>query len=247
MRVVSLVPSVTESLVALGVTPVACTRFCDRPGIVTVGGTKDPAVDRIVELAPDLVVVNDEENRREDADALTAAGLAVHGMSPRSVEEVGPALAALAAAVGVTAPPVVLPPVRAARGTAVAFVWRRPWMSLTADTYGASVLARLGWHDAVGPGPGAGTRYPELPLVAAAALAPDLVVLPTEPYPFGVRHVPEVAAAVPGAVVVRVDGRDLFWWGTRTAAALTRLAATIDRAVAVPTEPDEPGATTRSP
>jgi ABC-type Fe3+-hydroxamate transport system substrate-binding protein len=240
VRVVSLVPSVTESLLALGVTPVACTRFCEQPGLPTVGGTKDPDVGAIVALAPDLVVVNDEENRREDAAALTAAGIPVHEMSPRAVQDVGPALAALAAAVGVAAPVVAVPPARAVRGAAVTFVWRRPWMSMTADTYGASVLAHLGWVDALGAGgAGGAARYPELPLAAAAALAPDLVVLPSEPYPFGARHRPEVATAVPGAVVVTVDGRDLFWWGTRTPGALVRLATTIGRAVDPAAEPRE--------
>ncbi|MCZ7525141.1 MAG: helical backbone metal receptor [Acidimicrobiia bacterium] len=104
MRVVSLVPSATETLVALGVVPLACTRFCDVPGIPTVGGTKDPHVDEIVALAPDLVVVNDEENRLEDAERLSEAGLALHSMSPRTVADVGPAVVALAAAVGVDAP-----------------------------------------------------------------------------------------------------------------------------------------------
>jgi len=65
-RVVSLVPSATETLVALGVAPIACTRFCDLNGVTTVGGTKRPDVRAIVELAPDLVVVNDEENRWDD-------------------------------------------------------------------------------------------------------------------------------------------------------------------------------------
>lgn len=104
LRVVSLVPSTTETLLAWGVDVAACTRFCEQPGLRAVGGTKDPDVAAIVALAPDLVVVNDEENRREDADALGAAGLAVHACSPRSVVEVGPALDALAAAVGVDPP-----------------------------------------------------------------------------------------------------------------------------------------------
>ena len=78
VRVVSLVPSVTESLLAWDVVPIAVTRFCEQPELPHVGGTKDPDVDRIVSLAPDLVVVNDEENRKEDFDALEAAGLAVH-------------------------------------------------------------------------------------------------------------------------------------------------------------------------
>jgi ABC-type Fe3+-hydroxamate transport system substrate-binding protein len=223
-RVVSLVPSATETLLALGVVPVACTRFCEQPGLPTVGGTKDPDVDAIVALAPDLVVVNDEENRREDADALTAAGLAVHEMSPRAVADVGPVVAALARAVGRDTPALDLSPPRAARGRAVAFVWRRPWMTQRADTYGASALAHLGWAD---PFVDSADRYPTTDLDAVAALAPDLVVLPSEPYPFRERHRAEVSAAVPAARVVLVDGQDLFWWGIRTPAALTRLASAV--------------------
>ena len=103
-RVISLVPSVTETLLAWGIRPVACTRFCEQPDLPTVGGTKDPDVQAVIGLVPDLVVMCDEENRREDADALVAAGVAVHGCSPRSVADVGPALESLAEAVG-AAPP----------------------------------------------------------------------------------------------------------------------------------------------
>ena len=83
-RVVSLVPSASETLVALGITPIACTRFCELAGVPTVGGTKRPDVRAVVDLAPDLVVVNDEENRWDDAVELIDAGVAVHSMSPRS-------------------------------------------------------------------------------------------------------------------------------------------------------------------
>lgn len=227
MRVVSLVPSVTETLLALGVTPVACTRFCERgDAIATVGGTKDPHVDQIVALAPDLVVVNDEENRREDADALLAAGVALHSMSPRTVEEVGPAVRELAERVGVGAPAWELVPSLPVRGRVVAFVWRRPWMTLAGDTYGSSLLAHLGWENAFA---GGADRYPEVTFEAVAARVPDLVLLPSEPYPFGERHAPEVATAVPGARVALVDGRDLFWWGIRTPAALRRLTSSLAR------------------
>ena len=75
MRVVSLVPSATETLRAWGVDPVACTRFCEQPDLPAVGGTKNPDVAAIVSLAPDLVVLDEEENRREDHDALPAEGL----------------------------------------------------------------------------------------------------------------------------------------------------------------------------
>ena len=70
MRVVSLVPSSTETLLALAADVVACTRFCEQPDLFHVGGTKNPDIDAIVELRPDLVVMDREENRIEDHDAL---------------------------------------------------------------------------------------------------------------------------------------------------------------------------------
>ncbi len=104
MRVVSLVPSVTETLLAWGVTPVAVTRFCEAPGVPTVGGTKNPDVDAIVALSPDLVVMDKEENRVVDAEALQQAGLDVHPTHVTSLSDVAPTLARLAAAVGSAAP-----------------------------------------------------------------------------------------------------------------------------------------------
>jgi ABC-type hemin transport system substrate-binding protein len=236
VRVVSLVPSATETLLALGVVPVACTRFCEQPGITTVGGTKNPDVDAIVALEPDLVVMNDEENRRDDRDAIVAAGVAVHSMSPRAVADVGPAVAALAGRVEVETPAPFragewsawLATAEGARSTearsCVAFVWRRPWMTLAADTYGASLLVLLGFEQV----PFASDdRYPTVTLDDVAAAAPDVVVLPSEPYAFGERHRAEVAAALPGARVLLVDGQDLFWWGHRTPAAVERLRTAL--------------------
>ena len=109
MRVVSLVPSVTETLLAWGIVPVAVTRFCEHPELPQVGGTKDPDVAKIVELAPDLVVVNDEENRKEDFDALERAGLEVHVVRISRVDDVGDALTSLAFSVGRCFEPVPLP------------------------------------------------------------------------------------------------------------------------------------------
>src|SRR5437588_4828173 len=99
-RVVSLVPSVTETLLAWDIEPVACTRFCEQPALPHVGGTKDPDIDAIVALRPDLVVVDVEENRIEDAEALRAAGLRVHVLHIRSVADIEPQLSALSAVVG---------------------------------------------------------------------------------------------------------------------------------------------------
>ena len=90
MRVVSLVPSATETLLAWGIEPVAVTRFCEQPDLPQVGGTKDPDLAAIVALAPDLVVLCEEENRAADAEALVAAGLAVHVRAHRLGGRRGP-------------------------------------------------------------------------------------------------------------------------------------------------------------
>lgn len=223
MRVVSLVPSVTETLLAWGVEPVACTRFCEQPSLVHVGGTKNPDIEAVIALAPDLVVMNDEENRREDADALSAAGLALHVVTVRKVDDVAPALAALADRLGVPFEP--WPPIGAAPPSpsrrAFVPIWRRPWMTMNADTYGSSVLAAVGVANVYAD---AAERYPTVTLDDAAALKPDVVLAPSEPYPFRERHVAELEAVAP---VVLVDGQDLFWWGVRTPAAFTRLRAAL--------------------
>ncbi|HEY6415118.1 MAG TPA: helical backbone metal receptor [Acidimicrobiales bacterium] len=219
-RVISLVPSVTETLLAWGVTPVACTRFCEQPDLPHVGGTKDPDVGAIVELRPDLVVLCVEENRREDADALTEAGIATAALSIDCVADVAPALRMLAGLVGVDPRDVQdvdgRPPV-GERLRAFIPVWKRPWMSLAGGTYGSSLLAAIGVDNVFAD---ADDRYPTVTLEAARARRPDMVLAPSEPYPFRERHVPLLAEVAP---VVLVDGQDLFWWGVRTPAAAERL------------------------
>ncbi|MGH9022421.1 MAG: helical backbone metal receptor [Acidimicrobiia bacterium] len=243
-RVVSLVPSASETLVALGARPVACTRFCEQAGIPTVGGTKDPDLAAIVGLAPDLVVMNDEENRLVDAQGLRKAGLAVHEMSPRTLAEVGPAVASLARVVGAPVPHAfdgaawaafmerdqrLRAPGSVDDSSPRAFipVWRRPWMTLSGATYGSDLLAFLGVSNVFAE---AAERYPRVTLEDAAARHPDLVLLPSEPYPFRLRHVAELESAIPGALPLLVDGQDLFWWGIRTPEAVGRVAEALSAA-----------------
>jgi len=232
VRVVSLVPSATETLLAWGVVPVGVTRWCGHPELGQVGGTKDPDLAVIEGLHPDLVVLCEEENRLEDFEALVAAGIGTHTLRVRSVSDVGPAMAALAERLGAAdrwvppeLPPVPPPPAR----RAFVPVWRRAgrsgrppsYLTLNDDTYGASVLARLGVAGVFGDDP---DRYPPATLAEAASRGAELVVAPSEPYPFGPRQVAELSAVAP---VVLVDGQDLFWWGVRTGPALRRLAAAL--------------------
>jgi ABC-type Fe3+-hydroxamate transport system substrate-binding protein len=231
--VVSLVPSITETLLAWGIRPAAVTRFCEAPGIPTVGGTKNPDVESIVAMGPDLVVMDAEENRIEDAAALEAAGVRVHATHVRSFDQVGPTMAELWVALGGDGPyptpaprppaPPWVPPV-AIEPSAWIPIWRRPWMSLGHGTYGSSLLAEAGIRNVLDRSGGA---YPTFGIEEASALHPDLVLAPSEPYPFSERHRVELERVAP---VTFVDGRDLFWWGVRTAAALNRLielAATL--------------------
>ena len=217
VRVVSLVPSVTETLLAWGVRPVACTRFCEQPDLPHVGGTKDPAVREIVDLAPDLVVVDEEENRREDHDALVEAGVAIHVLAVRDLAGIDVQMHGLADAVGAEWEPIGPIPQPAPVRRAWVPIWRRPWMALGEPTYGSALLRALGFATvAAAAGP-----YPELTPEAARKAGADLAIAPSEPYPFADRHRDELAG---GADDVRfVDGRDLLWWGTRTRGALDRL------------------------
>jgi ABC-type Fe3+-hydroxamate transport system substrate-binding protein len=231
LRVVSLVPSVTETLLAWGIRPVACTRFCEQPGLPHVGGTKDPDIAAIVALDPDVVVMCVEENRREDADALATAGVVTASLSIDGVADVGPALAMLASLAGVDdraasdldalagLDAVDRTPADPPAPSLRAFVpiWKRPWMTLSGATYGSSLLAAIGVTNVFAD---AGTRYPTVTLAEARERRPDVVLAPSEPYPFAERHVPLLAEVAP---VVLVDGQDLFWWGSRTPAALVRL------------------------
>jgi ABC-type Fe3+-hydroxamate transport system substrate-binding protein len=217
MRIVSLVPSVTETLSAWDRTPIACTRFCERADLEHVGGTKDPDLERVVELRPDLVVVDVEENRREDYDTLVERGIDVHVLHVRSLLEVNAQMRDLARRVEATWVPLELGAPTPERVRAFIPIWRRPWMALGTPTYGASLLAQLGVatvFDAHGP-------YPTVELNDVISLHPDVVLAPSEPYPFSTRQLTELESVAPTTFM---DGKDLFWWGQRSADALARLA-----------------------
>jgi ABC-type hemin transport system substrate-binding protein len=222
--VISLVPSATETLRAIGADVVACTRFCEQPDLPHVGGTKNPDVAAIVALAPDLVVLDEEENRSEDADALAAAGCDLLVTAVRSVEGALEAVGELARRSGREVPVLPVPPTIEDRAVAFVPIWRRPWMSINADTYGASVLRAVGVGLVTADEP---DRYPSVELDAIAARRPDVVLVPSEPYDFRAAHLDELSAAIPGAAVERIDGRDLFWWGIRTPGALQRLGGPL--------------------
>ena len=199
----------------------ACTRFCERADLPTVGGTKDPDIDAIVALSPDLVIVDAEENRREDYDELVARGIDVHVLHIQSLADIDPSMSVLAEKVGGSWRVLMRPPGAVLRLRALVPIWRRPWMALGTPTYGASLLEHLG-VTLIFSSRG---QYPHFTLEEAIELAPDIVLAPSEPYPFTTRQLPELRDVAPTTFV---DGKDLFWWGTRTQDAISRLALQID-------------------
>ena len=223
IRVVSLVPSVTETLLEWGLEPVACTKFCEQPTIEHVGGTKDPDIEAIGALAPDLVVLDREENRLEDYEALASRGLTVEALHVTSLIDVDDEVGRLASIVG-TEWSYSLDTPRTSRGLkAFVPIWRRPWMTISSRTYGASLLHHLGIEVLFAD---MEDVYPTIDGDALKIAKPDLVLAPSEPYPFGDRHLHELEAIAP---TVFIDGQDLFWWGSRTLGAIGRLGHELDK------------------
>ncbi len=239
-RIVSLVPSLTELVCALGAAPalVGVTRYCTDPpavvaGLPKLGGTKNPDCDAILALRPEVVLVNSEENRREDADRLSQAGVALFVSFPstvreaaRSIERVGALLGTEAAAKALAqAIDRELDELAAAvheRSRFFCPIWRKPWMSFNRDTFVHDLLWNAGGDNVCAA---ASDRYPKVDLNDIAALQPEVVLLPDEPYRFAPRDLPHLEALqdTPAWRTQRihfVSGQALSWYGPRTPEAL---------------------------
>jgi ABC-type Fe3+-hydroxamate transport system substrate-binding protein len=246
-RLVSLVPSLSETLWwwHLADELVGVTDWCLAPpsafvNAARVRGTKNPDLAAIRDLVPDLVIANEEENRELDVRRLREAGVAVYVTRVRTVDDAAGSLARLGTALGAD---------RAGAGLAQAIVraldqlptvarpprtfcpvWRdgapadgapddEVWWATGRDTFGADLLTRVGFE--VVPAAPDG-RYPRLPLREVAALDPEVVLLPDEPYAFGTED--RAVFATWSARTRLVDGTALTWWGPRTPHALGDLA-----------------------
>ena len=251
-RIVSLVPSWTETLFALGFSEseiVGVTKFCVEPAaavasIPKVGGTKNPDIAMIVKLAPELVIANAEENRREDVEQMRAAGISVFTTYPRTVPgavesilRMGRALGREAAAAAMAKEiTLTVSGIEASLGVwsklrlrVFCPIWKNPWMSFNADTYPHDVLRMLGYNNIFAA---AGERYPTTTLEDAIELRPDIVILPDEPYVFDDSDIAELKPLLPPALsrrVLIVSGRDLHWYGVHMIGGLKSLAERMAR------------------
>ncbi|MBN1770035.1 MAG: ABC transporter substrate-binding protein [Deltaproteobacteria bacterium] len=267
-RVVSLVPSLTETVFALGAGPalVGRTRYCVEPAgtvdkVPALGGPKDPDVAAILELRPTLVLMGVEENRREDYDRLRAAGLDIFPARVRSVGDVPPVVVEIGRRLGVLeAARAMASEIEGAAESVVTFVadvqrqaeqgllhafcpvWRDPWMVASQGTYLADVLRRVGLPSLLHhPESSEGSAYREVGLDEIVEVDPGLVLLPSEPYPFGTDDRDEILSwplrASREGQVHLVDGRMLAWYGARTASALHALSLLALRWVGAEDDP----------
>jgi len=229
-RVVSLVPSVTATLHALGLDAqvVGITKFCVHPAgwlrqKEVVGGTKNLYPDRIARLQPDLIIANREENVAEQVLALAEhypvwlTDVATLEQSNQMIRQLGQltgtdrhagllvgqieaAFASLSAQTNRGRCPSVL-----------YFIWRKPWMVAGGDTFISDIITRAGFSNLMA----AATRYPELSAQQLQQLTPDWVWLSSEPYPFAQHHIAELKLLMPQARFVLVNGEFFSWYGSQ--------------------------------
>lgn len=247
MRVVSLVPSLTETLFAMGLgvdEVVGRTPWCVEPrgkveDVPVVGGSKTPSVSRVLRAAPDLVVMDREENPQGAWRDIEEAGVETLVSEVRRASDVPPLLARLGERVGRAAAGRTMAAdteraieaaeaARAEGPRAALLIWRDPLMALGPGRYGGD-MARLAGYEVVDPEPG--THYPEVTPDSLGRAGAETLLLLSEPHPFTEAEGREIAAAVEAAGHPRprtmlVDGQALTWFGARTASALQALAIT---------------------
>ncbi len=229
-RIVSLVPSTTESLFALGLGErvVGVTRFCESPSQVKelpkVGGTKDVDLDRLLALKPDLVIGNVEENSAQIAEQV-GAHFPLWMAFPKSVDDALQDLRDLGAICGVQDAALDwVARIQRARDSLVPtpftylyLIWRKPWMAAGQDCFISALLQEFGGENLL-PG-----RYPELALEQMQALRPDRVLLSSEPFPFSEKH----RAELEGLETALVDGALCSWHGVRLERAFLELGVQL--------------------
>lgn len=239
-RIVSLVPSITELVCDLGLADqlVGRTGFCIHPSetvrqIPKVGGTKDLKLDRIRDLRPTHVIVNVDENRREDAEALAEfvpEVVITHPLGPRDNPELYRLLGrtfdreaqaeALCGQFEQAYGELTTGPERSTEQV-LYLIWRDPWMTISPDTYISRMLELVNWR--THPVETA-ERYPEIALEPYGGRI-DRVLLSSEPFHFKEHHLEEVRGLVPGARVSLIDGEMTSWYGSRAIQGLRYLAA----------------------
>lgn len=229
-RIISLVPSLTELLVDIGLEDalVGVTKFCVHPvginkRVQVIGGTKNLRVDLIRSLNPDLIIANKEENEQNQVEALASdvpvylseitcvadayEMMRIVGRLTQTTTTVQQRIFELERAeAGLRQQSSISPPKKV-----LYLIWRDPWMSAGGDTFIDDMLNCCGWENVLAER----RRYPSISDTEIRALEPELVLLSSEPYPFKDKHRAEIEALLPNAKVQLADGEAFSWYGTR--------------------------------
>ncbi len=245
-RIICLVPSITETLFAIGAGDrvVGVTDYCTHPPeriaqLPKLGGTKDPQRETILQLQPDLLILNDEENRKEDFAWFVEQGLPIYVTSPHTVaegittiERLGILLncrtesGPMSETMHATYDQVTVKAASQPRLRVFCPIWRKPWMAFNHDTYSDDMLWTCGGENILRTRP---DRYFTVTLEEIEALAPQVVLLPSEPYPFATKHFIHLkplahTPAGRGGHFYCIDGMALCWYGPRIMDGLEQIS-----------------------
>lgn len=231
-RIVSLVPSVTELLAQWGLEKriVGRTRYCVEPSslakrVPDLGGTKDPDVKQIIQLKPDLVILEQDENTKAAAETMKHAGLALLVLEIRSLKDCVTAWRRLGKRLGVeekgnARAEALEAKLRLSKSTGprtLVLIWKKPWMSAGKGSYVADLVNHAGFKT-IGS-----LHYSTLLENELTRLNPELILLPTDPYSFTQRDRTELRKHCPNAGIHILDGKALTWFLSRTEQGLELL------------------------
>lgn len=230
-KIISLVPSQTELLFDLGLQEevIAITKFCVHPTDwfqtkTRIGGTKALNIEKIIELQPDLIIANNEENVKDQVASLAqhfpvwVTEVANLEDAVRMIDDIGTLTGKQAAADMINAgilsafehfeKRVNETPVKI---NAAYFIWRDPYMTIGRDTFIHDMMQRAGLHNIFENE----TRYPEISIEDLKDRHCELILLSSEPFPFAEKHIPELQDQLPGVKMILVDGEMFSWYGSR--------------------------------
>lgn len=226
LKIVSLVPSLTELLIYLGLKEqlIGRTRFCIHPeadikSVPIVGGTKNPNLEKIISLKPDFILANKEENRKEDIEILQKYSR-VRVTDISTIEDAILEILALgnlfqvqkkAQAIVSDLQNLLDQKPNLPKKSVAYFIWRDPWMTVGNDTFIHDVLKTYHLQNVYGDQ----TRYPSTDLTELAGKKPDLILLSSEPYPFKQKHLQEIQEVCPNSQIQLVNGEWFSWHGSR--------------------------------
>ena len=224
MKIISLVPSITETLFDFGLTPdevIGRTKFCIHPAdsvgnVAMIGGTKNLNIAKIKALKPDLIIANKEENEKLDVEELMkdfkvwVTDIETLEDNQEFISELGARLNKQALALDINQKiNAVFIDCKVSHQRKVAYlIWKNPYMTVGSDTFINQILEKLGFENLFKDQ----KRYPEVWVEELQAA--DVIFLSSEPFPFQQKHIDELQLQLPGKEIILVDGEAFSWFGS---------------------------------